>query len=170
MTKKKQIIEMEKATLSTVPFDKAKYFSFAEGGAMGEMGGVLMVTSDGEVYHANHCFGDISYDDLVAVFPLLGKCSFRLFGEGSTTPKGWNYVDLGMGNHLIVHEDVYLEFKKKIKGLRPSEIYQKWLDLAVSKDKNMKQKNYSEEDYWKYIESQEKGGPIWLTKGAGKRK
>ena len=146
MTKKKQIIEMEKATLSTVPFDKAKYFSFAEGGAMGEMGGVLMVTSDGEVYHANHCFGDISYDDLVAVFPPLGKCSFRMFGEGSTTPKGWNDVDLGMGNHLIVHDDVYPAFKKKVKGLIPPQIYQKWVKIATTQPMAATKKGAENED------------------------
>ena len=131
MNKKKQIIEMEKATLNTVPFDKAKYFSFAEGGAMGEMGGILMVTSDGEVYHANHCLGDISYDDLVAMFPPLGRCRFEMFGKESTAPSGWNYVDLGMGNHLIVHDDEYPDFKKKIKGLHPGQIYQKWLKFAL---------------------------------------
>lgn len=43
----------------------------------------------------------------------------------------WNYVDLGMGNHLIVHNDVYPEFKKKTKDLPPHEIYAKWVDIAL---------------------------------------
>lgn len=128
-------IKLEKATLSTVPYDKIRYFSLAEGGAMGCPGEVLMVTSDGEVYQANYCYGDISYGDLVTAFPTLGMCEFPLFGVGTVMPEGWNYVALGMGNHLVVHDDVYPELKKKIVGLRPCEIYQKWLGFALPKEK-----------------------------------
>ncbi len=128
-------IKLEKATLSTVPYDKIRYFSLAEGGAMGCPGEVLMVTSEGEVYQANYCYGDISYGDLVAAFPTLGMCEFPLFGVGTVMPEGWNYVALGMGNHLVVHDDVYPELKKKIVGLRPCEIYQKWLGFALPKKK-----------------------------------
>ncbi len=156
------VIEIEKATLSTVPFDKLRYFSIAEGGAMGEPGGVLMVTSDKEVYHANHCFGDISFEDLVKVFPPLGKCRFGLFGKGSTVPSGWNYVDLGMGNHLIVHDDVYSEFKKKIEGLRPPQIYQKWVKIALTQIKKVTKSGAEFEDGYN-------PGVIdrWITDGHG---
>lgn len=139
-------IKLEKATLSTVPYDKIRYFSLAEGGAMGCPGEVLMVTSDGEVYQANYCYGDISYGDLVAAFPTLGMCEFPLFGVGTVMPEGWNYVALGMGNHLIVHDDVYSEFKKKIEGLRPPQIYQKWVIIALTQIKKVTKSGAELED------------------------
>ena len=146
-----QITKLKKATLSTVPFDKVRYFSVAEGGAMGSPGEVMMVTSEREVYSANYCYGDISYGDLVAVFPTLGMCEFPLFGVGTVMPEGWNYVALGMGNHLVVYDDVYVEFKKKIKGLRPCEIYQKWLDFAVPKEKTIEFREDLPPNDWKGI-------------------
>ena len=155
-------IKLEKATLSTVPYDKVRYFSLAEGGAMGCPGEVLMVTSDGEVYQANYCYGDISYGDLVAAFPTLGMCEFPLFGVGTVMPEGWNYVALGMGNHLIVHDDVYPAFKKKVKGLIPPQIYQKWVKIATTQPMAAIKKGAENEDNYN-------PGVVdrWITDGLG---
>ena len=40
------------------------------------------------------------------MFMPLSKCKFKMFGLDRLALKGWNYVNLGMGNHLIVKNDM----------------------------------------------------------------
>lgn len=54
-----------------------------------------------------------------------------MFGIGSSGPEGWNYVNLGMGNHLIVNDAVYEEFMGYIgENDSPSIVYGKWMKIA----------------------------------------
>ena len=54
-----------------------------------------------------------------------------MFGHGSKVPRGWKYVNLGMGNHLIVNEKYYTEFEEATKELEdPAEYYQNWQSVA----------------------------------------
>ena len=48
-------------------------FSFARGGAMGDPGGIIIVDSDGQVYHANYCYGrhTIKSEHIKAVIPVF---------------------------------------------------------------------------------------------------
>lgn len=55
-----------------------------------------------------------------------------MFGLDSEVPEGWNYVNLGMGNHLIVADEVFDEFKKLTKDCkREVEYYGAWQDAAA---------------------------------------
>ena len=124
-------IELGRENLNKEFFENILFFMIAEGGAMGEPGAVNFVKTDGNLYHLNYVFGDFKYEEILAVFPTLGECEFGMFGMNSKVPKGWNYVDLGMGNSLIVKSEVYPSFKKLIgKCKSAGEIYQSWIDYA----------------------------------------
>lgn len=64
----------------------------------------------GEFYRVNYTYGDISLKTIGEYFPVFRECKFGFLGMGSSVPEGWNYVNLGMGNHLIVKDEVYSEF------------------------------------------------------------
>lgn len=125
------IFQVNNATLTEEVFENVAFFMFAEGGAMGEMGCLTWLTDDGSKYHGNYCFGDINLDKVDRLFPVFGKCTFGMFGHGSKVPRGWKYVNLGMGNHLIVNAKYYAEFEEATKDLEdPAEYYQNWQSVA----------------------------------------
>ena len=102
-------------------------FSFAESGAMGEPGAVILVDKDKQFYHCNYVFGDVTEDDVLKMVPMLQDCQFGLFGRNSIVPAGWTYVNLGMGNHLVVSNEVYKSFSKRMERFTtPPQIYQNW--------------------------------------------
>ncbi len=126
-------IELNNATFSKAILDRTAFFQIAERGAMGEAGGILILTTDGTVYHANYHFGDLRWETATEAFPVIEKCHFGMFGIGSKVPDDWKYVNLGMGNHLIVRQDYYERFAPLIAGYNnPGEIYQHWLEKAQS--------------------------------------
>ena len=128
----KKPISVSKEELNENLFEDVLFFKFAEGGAMGEPGGVVWVKANGESYHCNYCYGDVRYEDLLKLFAPLKKCSFGMFGLGSTVPGEWKYVSLGMGNHLIVAASAYDEFKEITKDVqRVSELYGRWYETAL---------------------------------------
>lgn len=66
-----------------------------------------------------------------AIMQGQSKCKFGMFGLDSSAPKGWNYVNLGMGNHLIVRDDMIAPFMERIgEDAEPSEVYMKWMEVA----------------------------------------
>ena len=116
-----------KEELNEELFKDVLFFKIAEGGAMGEPGGVIWVKSNGESFHCNYCYGDITRADLMLTFEPLKQCCFGIFGMGTVVPDGWVYVNLGMGNHLLVAASVHDEFKELTKDLkRASESYGRW--------------------------------------------
>lgn len=126
-----KIIELDRENLNKEFFENILFFMIAEGGAMGEPGAIKFVKTDGNLYHLNYVFGDFKIEENLAVFPTLGECDFGLFGMDSKVPKGWNYVNLGMGNYLIVKSEVYQPLKKLISKCKSAgEIYQSWINHA----------------------------------------
>lgn len=126
-------IDLCNADLTKATFKNVMFFSLAEGGAMGEPGAVLFYVKSGELYHFNYVYGDVDIKKVEKLFPTLAECRFGLFGIGSSVPEGWNYVSLGMGNHLIVNDEVFSLFAEKIDlDAEPSMIYMNWLDVAGS--------------------------------------
>lgn len=126
-------IELNNDTFTKDILDGTTFFQLAEGGAMGEPGGVTFMTEDGKVYHANYCFGNLKRKTMEEAFPVLSECRFKMFGYDSEVPAGWVYVNLFMGNHLIVRKDYYERFEPLIteyKGV--GELYANWLRIAAS--------------------------------------
>ena len=125
------VIKLCNDELTIEVFKDVMFLSFAEGGAMGEPGGILFLVKSGDFYHLNYVYGDVELKKVKALFPVLRECQFGMFGKGSVIPKGWNYVYLGMGNHLIVNDEVYDLFKKEIGDEEsPAEVYLKWISVA----------------------------------------
>lgn len=129
----KEPIEICNNELKRSLFAEVVFFSIAEGGAMGEPGGCLFFNKDGQAYHFNYVYGDVDISKVEKVFPVLPECEFGLFGIDSKVPDGWNYVNLGAGNHLIVNDSVYSQFEELLGGEEnPAMIYGKWVDIADS--------------------------------------
>lgn len=125
-------IELKNATFTKDILDGVTFFQFAETGAMGEPGGIVFLTGDNKLYHANYFFGDLTMETIKKAFPPLAKCEFGL-GIRTVVPKGWEYVNLGMGNHLIVRSDYYAKFALMITGFNScGELYMHWLEKALS--------------------------------------
>lgn len=113
-------------------FEDVLFFSIAEGGAMGVPGEMIVVTKSPAAYALESFYGDVDVRDVEKIFPVLEQCRFGIFGQDSEVPEGWNYVNLGMGNHLIVADEVYDEFKKLTKNCkRAVEYYGAWQDAAA---------------------------------------
>ena len=127
------IIQICKEDMNDNLFKDVLFFMFAEGGAMGEMGAINFVKTDGKLYHSNYLWGDIKFEEVLESFPTLSQCEFGFCGIDSKVPLGWNYVNLGAGNHLIVNDTVYPQFKKLIKNYKHmSKIYRDWAKRADS--------------------------------------
>lgn len=85
----------------------------------------------GEAYHFNYIWGDVDMRKVEKLFPPLSECVFGMFGLDSEVPQGWNYVNLGMGNHLIVNDAVYGRFMELLGAVEESSVvYGKWRGLA----------------------------------------
>lgn len=125
-------IELCNRDLKKSIFTDIMFFSLAEGGAMGEPGGVFFFDKNGQTYHFNYVFGDADMGKVERLFPVLGDCEFGIFGLDSKVPEGWNYVNLGMGNHLIVNDAVYPKFAEILGEEEPSVVYGKWVEIADS--------------------------------------
>jgi len=107
-------------------------FSYAQPGAMGEPGGVLIVDAMGRVYHANYCYENLDYDHLLEVVPILKDCEFGILGH--QTPVGWSPFYLGFGNHLTIKEDYSFEFEISVADKHfknKGELYQQWLGMVM---------------------------------------
>ena len=125
-------IELFNDTFTKDLLDTTVFFKIAESGAMGERGGIDFITEQGKLYHANYLYSDLEWETVQKAFPTINECGFGLFSEDDGVPKGWEYVALGMGNHLIVREDYYSEFEPLIAYKSVLEVYMKWKELALT--------------------------------------
>ena len=91
-------------------------FHWAAPGACGEHGGVVFITSDGNVYHTNYVLPKygITEDDLCKIFPPLSYFKPGIFGGGLFPPE-WKDQYLGLGNYLVVHISLWNEFVSQSK-------------------------------------------------------
>lgn len=127
----KNVYEICNKDLKKEAFVNAQFISIAETGAMGEAGCILIYTSGGSIFRGNFVFGDIKMKNLYKAVPVLKDCDFGLFGQNTSIPDGWEYKYLGAGNHLIVRDDAYSDFKAAIgSDCDPSDVYMMWQDVA----------------------------------------
>ena len=105
-------------------------FSFAYEGAMGEMGAIYIIDRDGKIYHANYCQGDDPIDTthINDIIPVFKDISWRMFDCLSNNPD-WRTVDLFTGNNLVLVNEIYDDFLKKVQEAHfdiPSRLFQHW--------------------------------------------
>lgn len=128
------IVVGDKDVESLIGLDIVAYQE-AEGGAMGYPGGVFFVTSDKRIFFTS-IWEQMSDDNLLKVFPPLAEVKWGLFGRGTRYPEGWHYEYLGMGNHLLVRDDLKEKFLKESDRLLRSKpdyiLYNLWLDAVLS--------------------------------------
>lgn len=112
-------------------FERAVAFAASAPGAMGTPG-IIEIVTDQEVYYADYVNGDVTFDDLCKIFPVLDKCQFDDLGEKSRVPNGWEYIYLGMGNHLVLREDIAEKvFEKLGRNGYPEDIYVNWRNTVI---------------------------------------
>lgn len=120
-------------TLKKEIFEGVLFFSVAEWGAMGVPGQVIVVNNKPAAFAMNQAYGDerAHWRTILEMFPVLKQCRFGIFGFDSKVPEGWNYVNLGLGNHLIVADEVYEEFRRLTAHCKEEfEFYRDWQDAA----------------------------------------
>jgi len=118
-------------SLNKEMFDNVLFFSLAEWGACGAPGEMIVINKEPAAYSMQSVYGDVDYMDVEKLFPVLGQCRFKMFGFDSEVPEGWHYVNLGLGNHLIVADEIYDEFQRLTKDCKETyEYYAAWQDAA----------------------------------------
>ena len=104
--------------------------SFAYAGAMGEPGGINMIDRDGQIYHANYCFGDnlLDSEHIKDIIPIFDGIQWGLMGCEPHNDE-WVAVNLGFGNHLLMLKEISDGFQQKVEAANiqlSGELFQKW--------------------------------------------
>ena len=100
-------------------------FSFAVIGAHGDEGALNIISENGQIYSLNLLREDWS-NEIDAICPILKECSFGPFYNASASeafyavniPKGYFYVDMGGGNHLVVHKTLRAKIEQQAENLK----------------------------------------------------
>ena len=132
-----EFIELSKENYKDyLPLDIAA-FSFAFAGAMGDAGGVVIITTDGQLYYFNYVYQDFSKDDVDAILPILSQCELPIFGETDRVPDGWRHISLGAGNNLLMRNQyvesffkMHKEYAKTVDEINGC-LYRSWLKLML---------------------------------------
>ncbi len=132
-----EFIELSKENYKDyLPLDIAA-FSFAFAGAMGDAGGVVIITTDGQLYYFNYVHQDFSGDDVGALLPILAQCELPIFGETDRVPEGWRHISLGAGNNLLMQNQyvepffkMHKEYAKKVNEIDGC-LYRSWLKIMI---------------------------------------
>jgi hypothetical protein len=132
-----EFIELSKENYKDyLPLDIAA-FSFAFAGAMGDAGGVVIITTDGQLYYFNYVYQDFSKDDVDAILPILSQCELPIFGETDRVPEGWRHISLGAGNNLLMQNQyvdsffkMHEEYAKTVDEIDGC-LYRSWLKIMV---------------------------------------
>lgn len=77
-------------------------FSFAFAGAMGDAGGVAIVTADSKLYYINFLEEDLTDEELYEILPILPQCVLPIIGDAEYLPDGWSHISMGAGNNLLI--------------------------------------------------------------------
>ena len=107
-------------------------YSFAEPGACGAAGRIVIVDKEGMLFCLNFVLGDMSREQIEELCPVITSTVFHLFGIGDTPPVGWIPIYLGLGNHLCVSEEYYTLFASEMKErgiVSRGLLYQQWVDI-----------------------------------------
>jgi len=108
-------------------------FSFAFGGAMGCPGEVNIIAKDGEMLTFNYAYGDMTGGELYEILPCLHEIHFPIFGPDAQVPEGLRFFQLGMGNNLIVSDELAGELDARYQELMQNGykgiLYTCWLSL-----------------------------------------
>ena len=96
-------------------------FSYANGGAQGEPGGIIILDKEGKFYHFNYAEGDLKNEEIFEIFPFLKEI------ESNKITENFERMNMGMGNTLFVSKSILPEVKEKTKDIkRPDQLFSQW--------------------------------------------
>ena len=128
-------IQYKKFDVNAIEYSNIVFLSLAEAGAMGSPGEIVVASKrDGvsEWYAFNYLI-DIPGFEVTEFLPLLKNFDCGVFGDVSGVSDGWNYFNLGAGNHLFVAQNAYAFFAAKVESLaikHPALLYRMWKNIA----------------------------------------
>ena len=126
----KKVISLSNQNYNTyLPLDPIS-FSYAERGAMGWPGKIIIIDTNRNIY--DFYIYDFEIDIIKLIIPDLFECEFRMFGKDKPA-SGWHNFYLGMGNHLMVKESIYHDFYPMAVKYdeEPGMLYQEWIDIVL---------------------------------------
>ena len=110
-------------------------YSFAEPGACGTGGEIIIIDKASKLFRLNFVRGDMTKEQIEELCPIITSTGFHVFGQGDTPPTGWVPVYLGLGNHLCVSKEYYHLFatEGRERGIvSRGQLYQQWVDIMLS--------------------------------------
>lgn len=133
-------IEITEDNIKKINYDMIIAVTVAEGGAMGDSGGLQVVDEEMKVFHSNINTGKVPYEELAKKFKLLKgfNCSPTDINNKNL---GWKWYYLGGGNALLIREKYYKFFNDELvktlgKDYKKSDLYLSWFSILQKvKDK-----------------------------------
>ena len=116
-------------TVKTLSYQNIYFVSIAENGAMGDGGGVVVISLEHQqiwIRYGNYAYGELNMQLFGEVFPPLQQLDF----ENPKDIGEWHHLYMGAGNHLLVRNDVYENFNHyniygSISGRRKFSLFSK---------------------------------------------
>lgn len=135
--------ELTNKSAASLSVNDVYFVSISESGAMGDSGVITVISLENKqivVRKGNFVSGKIDLNTFKKAFPPLSNYSF----DEPESPLGWKLVYMGAGNHLLVRQNVYPDFEKKMKPKNPvSKVlgllngsalvgtYARWFETAI---------------------------------------
>ena len=127
----KNRIELSKSNYKKYTPINAMAFSYANGGAQGEPGGIIILDNNGTFFHFNYNEGDLKKDEIFEICPSLKEVALNQI------PENFEKMNMGMGNTLFVNKSIFPEVKEKTKDLKnPAALYIQWKHIILDIIKN----------------------------------
>lgn len=128
---------LTKSTLSRLKKEDLVALMYAEGGAMG-CPGEIMVLDDRFRLFRTVCDGrsDVTQQDVTDLFDGFDHVDGWMVSDIERVVlngKTWVYFNLGMGNHLYMRSDFYRNVGNDLFDVEQSKRYRKWNDLLHPK-------------------------------------
>lgn len=131
--------KLNKNALNNIDMKDLNAFMFAEAGAMGEAGEILIIRNN-EILKTNIFDedNDVSYDDVINLFE--GIEINRIYSDVDfysiiINSERWFYFNLGMGNHLYLSDSFYRKIGNELFDVKLNKRYSNWINFICDNSK-----------------------------------
>lgn len=135
--KERDFIELTPEILNELKSDDLMFLRYAEGGAMGEGGGVYILMRDKNLYHTNYLYGYVTMEMLKEKFEKIRDLRFSYLSLLFNSQTGFfESIALGAGNVLFVNIEIVDKFKNRAEVLKTDKctvyttLYKEWVNIA----------------------------------------
>ena len=120
------MIELSKSNYKNYLPINAIAFSYANGGAQGEPGGIIILDNVGKFFHFNYADGDLKNDEIFEICHPLKEVAL------DSIPENFEKKNMGMGNSLFVNKAILPDLEEKTKDIkRPDQLYRQWKNIIL---------------------------------------